>query len=78
MALSDTSISILADRLAEDFNVFLIEYYNQQLSEVFADAATLFVDSELGPIDGDLAADLALQLIQRQYIGIDKPGSTSF
>ena len=35
----------------------------------FADAAVLFIDSEFGAMDGDLAADIALRLIQRQYIG---------
>ena len=79
MALSNRSVERLADSLAEDFNVFVTEYYNEQLSELFADAASLFVDSELGPVDGDLAADLALRLIQRQYIGVDQDGGlTSF
>lgn len=74
MALSNQSVERLADSLSEDFNVFVTEYYNEQLSELFADAACLFVDSELGPVDGDLAADLALRLIQRQYIGVNQNG----
>lgn len=74
MALSDRSVDRLADALAEDFNVFVTEYYNDQLSELFADAASLFVDAELGPVDGDLAADLALKLIQRQYVAVDPDG----
>lgn len=74
MSISNRSTEALADTLAEDFNVFITEYYSQQLSEVFADAASLFVDAELGAIDGDLAADLALKLIQRQYIGVDGYG----
>ena len=74
MSISNRSTEALADTLAEDFNVFVTEYYNHQLSEIFADAASLFVDAELGAIDGDLAADLALKLIQRQYIGVDGYG----
>ena len=68
MTLSNDSIDRIADSLAEDFNVFIHEFYGAQLSEVLADAATLFVDSEFGAMDGDLAAELALRLIQRQNI----------
>ena len=68
MTLSSRSVDRIADSLAEDFNVFIHEFYEAQLAEVLADAATLFVDSEFGAMDGDLAADLALRLIQRQHI----------
>ena len=68
MTLSNASRDRIADSLAEDFNVFIYEFYEAQLSEVLADAAVLFVDSEFGAMDGDLAADLALRLIQRQNI----------
>ena len=68
MTLSSRSVDRIADSLSEDFNVFIHEFYEAQLAEVLADAATLFVDSEFGAMDGDLAADLALRLMQRQNI----------
>ena len=72
MSLSEQSTTNIAGALAEDFNVFLYEFYDQQLSEVIADAAVLFVDTEFGAMDGDLAADLALKLVQTQYVGIEE------
>ena len=68
MTLSNASVDRIADSLAEDFNVFIHEFYEAQLAEVLGDAAVLFVDSEFGAMDGDLAADLALRLMQRQNI----------
>ena len=64
MSLSEQSIDRLGIALAEDFNVFLYEFFEPQLSEVIADAASLFVDTEFGAMDGDLAAALALKLVQ--------------
>ena len=74
MSLSEVSIKRMASSLSEDFNVFVAEFYNEQLSETFADAANLFIQAELGDIDGDLSAQLALQLIQTQYIAFDPEG----
>ena len=71
MSLSEQSIDRMASSLSEDFNVFVAEFYNEQLSEVFADAANLFIQAELGDVDGDLAAALALRLIQTQYVGFE-------
>ena len=68
MTLSNASVDRIADSLAEDFNVFIHEFYEAQLAEVLADAAVVFVDYEFGAMDGDLAADLALRLVQRQSI----------
>ena len=68
MTLSSRSVDRIADTLAEDFNVFIHEFYEEQLAEVLAGAAVLFIDSEFGDMDGDLAADLALRLLQRQHI----------
>ena len=68
MTLSNASRDRIADALSEDFNVFIHEFYEAQLSEVLADAAVLFVDSEFGAMDGDLAADIALRLLDRQNI----------
>ena len=74
MAISERSVDRLADSLSEEFNSFVTEYYDQQLSELFADAAVLFVDSEFGPTDGDFASELALRLVQRQYVSTDADG----
>lgn len=71
MSISERSIDRMASSLSEDFNVFIAEFYHEQLSEVFADAANLFIQAELGDVDGDLAAALALRLIQTQYINFE-------
>ncbi|WNL50990.1 hypothetical protein SCREM2_gp71 [Synechococcus phage S-CREM2] len=68
MTLSNNSLDALADVLAEDFNCFLHEFYEQQFSELLADAAVLFVDTEFGAMDTELANALALRLMQRQAI----------
>lgn len=71
MSISERSIDRMASSLSEDFNVFIAEFYDEQLSEVFADAANLFIQAELGDVDGDFAAALALRLIQTQYVNFE-------
>ena len=65
MALSQRSIDALADRLREDFSVFLATdpVFEHRLSEVLADAATVFIDCEMADSDEDLKLDLAVALL---------------
>ena len=70
MTLSNNSLDALADVLSEDFNCFIHEFYEHQLSELLADAAVLFVDTEFGAMDTELANELALRLMQRQNIKV--------
>ena len=61
----------MAAALSSDFNEFIHQFFEAQLAEVLADAATLYVDTEFGDdtvLDGDFAADLALRLMQRQEL----------
>ena len=65
MSLSQRSISALADRLREDFTIFLATdpVFEHRLSEVLSDAATVFIDSELADADEELKLDLAVALM---------------
>lgn len=72
MTISNKSVELIADSLKEDFNVFIHEFYEQQLSELIADAAVLFVDTEFGAMDGELAAEIALRLVQRQSLTVNQ------
>lgn len=72
MSISNHSVEKIADALKEDFNVFVHEFYEQQLAEIIADAAVLFVDTEFGAMDGDLAADIAIKLVQRQSLTVNQ------
>lgn len=71
MTISNRSVEKIAEALKEDFNVFVHEFYEQQLSELLADAAVLFVDTEFGAMDGNLASDLAVKLVQRQSLTVN-------
>ena len=64
MALSSRSVSRLADSLQEDFTKFLSDEYFDELSELLSEAATAFLDKEIGKIDDELYYDLALCLIE--------------
>lgn len=64
MALSSRSVSRLADSLQEDFTQFLSDEYFDELSELLSEAATAFLDKEIGKIDDELYYDLALCLIE--------------
>lgn len=68
MSLSNSSVERLADSLAPDFNCFIHEFYEHQLAELLADAAVLFVDTEFGAMDGNLASRLALELMKTQSV----------
>ena len=70
MALSELSKQRIADTLVEDFNQYLVDCCEPQISELLADAACRFLESELGQLDDELHTDLAVELIKRQYIGI--------
>lgn len=69
MALSEQSISRIADALQDDFSCYLQSRYFDELSELFATAASEFVDSEFGEVDEQLAVDVALQLVQNVRVG---------
>lgn len=64
MSLSSRSVARLADALQDDFSVFLGTEYFDRLSELLADAATEFIDRELGEVDDELYYDLAMSLLE--------------
>ena len=64
MALSEQSVNRIVDALEDDFSCYLKARYFDELSELFATAASEFVDYELGEIDEQLAVDITLQLVQ--------------
>ena len=64
MALSSRSVARLADSLQGDFRTFLGTEYFDELSELLSEAATAFIDRELGEVEDELYYDLALCLIE--------------
>ena len=68
--LSAASIDQLAASLLEDFSVFLNTEYRYDIDELLANATRDFVDRELGELDGELAANLQLSLMNRSRIDV--------
>lgn len=64
MALSEQSVSRIANALQDDFSCYLQSYYFDEISELLSEAASNFVDDELGEVDEQLAIDVMLQLVQ--------------
>ena len=63
MSLSARSVQQIANVLSEDFNCYLQSYYDQQIGELLANAATEFIAQEMGEVDDDLFYELATNLV---------------
>ena len=70
MALSTNSISEISEALSHEFQAFLAEEYDFQVSEVLANAVVDFVDSTFGDADEDLKYDIAESLVARAYVSV--------
>ena len=68
MPLSTAAVSNIAATLTPAFIEFLEDRYFDEISELLATASCEFVDEELGNIDGDLAADIQVGLLERTAI----------
>lgn len=65
MAIAQSSITEIAEVLSIDFNEYLQDTYGLALNELLADAASNFIEAELGEVEDDLFYDLALALMDR-------------
>ena len=64
MSLSSESVRTLAIALSGDFEQFIAENYDAQLSELLASAATEFIAQEMGELSPTLENDLAFELVK--------------
>lgn len=65
MTFSPSTTRDLSNQLTAEFQDYLNDLYDAQLSEVYADAATRFLLEEFrGEIDEDLETELAVNLIE--------------
>ena len=65
--LSRKSVVELADSLTEGFLDFLNTEYKYDLDEVLANASRDYLEQELGDVDGDLAVDLQVELMNNAW-----------
>ena len=65
MTFSPSTTRDLSNQLLAEFQDYLNDLYDAQLSEVYAEAATRFLLEEFrGEIDEDLETELAVNLIE--------------
>ena len=65
--LTRQSVENLTAVLAEGFVDFLNTDYRHQLDELFANASRDYIERELGELDGDLAVELQLSLMDEVW-----------